>query len=301
MFRIPKNHWQPLQWPLWPCWSSYMPEMRDQKDKLSKIIQESTRPKLMQWCSLVWHPSNTFWSIYVYLGFKYNLALHHITPCSMLSAPPSQPNVVLPQVERVLRNVAQPSKSLSIHRVVDMDIVDRAQSASVFQRIITFNVRWFYKSIVLAAWMPLCKLGRAASSLKCLSALKTLEKNVEVKWSEMVRESVYSSDFFCVRIVRPSWDCQKKPLPSSSNNCNTRCAISTPSAGSAAGKFSCSLATSTRRASLVETTSFSTLHAGQLQRKPYLKIRSKSGKTWGKTTVPYDNNWAKSWWKWQKP
>ena len=123
----------------------------------------------------------------------------------------------------------------------------------------------------------------------------------EVKWNEIFSESVYSSDFFCVRIVRPSWDCQKKPLPSSSNNCNTRCAISTPSAGSAAGKFSCSLATSTRRASLVETTSvtsFSTLHAGQLQRKPYLKMMGKHGENYGKT---YDNNWAKSWWKWQKP
>lgn len=251
----------------------------------------------VHWCGIQAIPFGLSMSIWDLKWFKYNLALHHITPCSMLSAPPSQPNVVLPKVERVLRNVAQPSKSLSINRVVDMDIVYRAQSESVFQSIITFNVRWFYKSIVLAEWMPLCKLGRAASSLKCLSALKTLEKNVEVKWSEMVRESVYSSDFFCVRIVRPSWDCQIA-LPSSSNNCNTRCAISTPSAGSAAGKFSCSLATSTRRASLVETTSFSTLHAGQLQRKPYLKMMGKHGKNYGKT---YDNNWAKSWWKWQKP
>ena len=126
----------------------------------------------VHWCGIQAIPFGLSMSIWDLKWFKYNLALHHITPCSMLSAPPSQPNVVLPQVERVLRNVAQPSKSLSINRVVDMDIVDRAQSASVFQRIIAFNVRWFYKSIVLAEWMPLCKLGRAASSLKCLSVFK---------------------------------------------------------------------------------------------------------------------------------
>lgn len=63
-----EQHWQPLQWTTLTllkklyAWDA----VKTNSAKSSKNRQG----KLMQWCSLVWHPSNTFWSIYVYLGFE---------------------------------------------------------------------------------------------------------------------------------------------------------------------------------------------------------------------------------------